>query len=174
MLEPLGAAALAPHPSTAGKDAIGTDGGSFSGWTLRTRRPVRSQSVSVLERRDAQRFHPIDDECLRPIQLQLVGRESAPKSQVVDAKVAQVLVHPACAESSSQLRDVTEQLFSAHGLQSERQFRLRQGQVRMRQRRQARGREQSRSWVTRAAPLIASPPIGGRNKSNFDSNLPLM
>jgi len=49
-----------------------------------------------------------------------------PQSQVVDAQIAQVLAHPACAESPSQLSHVTEQLFSVHGLQSERKFRLRQ------------------------------------------------
>jgi hypothetical protein len=84
-----------------------------------------------------------------------------------------VLVHPAGAESSSQLRDVTEQLFSAHGLQSERKFRLRQDKFAFASAKRA-GVSNLRSWVTRAAPLIASPPIGGKNKSNFDSNPPLM
>jgi hypothetical protein len=37
-----------------------------------------------------------------------------PKSQVVDAQLAQVLVHPAGAESSSQLNYVVEQLVPAH------------------------------------------------------------
>jgi len=52
---------------------------------------------------NAQRFHPIDYERLRPIQLQLVGGEPVPKSQVVDAQLAQVLAHPSCAQSSTQL-----------------------------------------------------------------------
>ena len=63
------------------------------------------------------------------MQLQLVRRESVPQSQIVDAQFAQVLAHPACPESFSELSHVVQQLFSAHGHQSERKFRLRQGQV---------------------------------------------
>lgn len=45
-----------------------------------------------------------------------------PKRQVVDAQIAHVLIHSAREESSSQQSHAAEQLFSAHGAQSERKF----------------------------------------------------
>jgi hypothetical protein len=47
--------------------------------------------------------------------LQLIGRESVPKSQVVDAQLAKVLGHPARAERFAQLSHMVEQLVPAHG-----------------------------------------------------------